>query len=148
MTIAFKAIRSPGALIDSSATQAALKKNMRKYADFLIHQLRQDYVDIPEGPNYKRKFHPPTGTEGVGGHWRQSVDADGNGVTVYNDVPYAKYVQGHLGEQSSYNVELGWNSIDTVALATRTYFNAQMGDAIREGIAKARRSRNRSGQFV
>ena len=148
MTIAFKAIRSPGTLIDSSATQAALKKNMRKYGEFLIQQLRHQYDEIPEGPNYTRRFKPPTGSDGVGGHWRQTVDADGNGVTVYNDVPYARFVQGHLGEQSSINRDVGWLSIDEIALATRTYFNAQMGDAIREGIAKARRSRNRSGQFV
>lgn len=146
MAVSFKSIRPPSKMIDEAATRAALTKNMRKYGDFLIQQLQAQYKDIPEGTNYQRRY--PRGRGGVGGGWRKSVDADGNGVTVYNDVPYARFVQGHLGEQSSLNREVGWLSIDEIAAATRVYFNEQVRDSIREGIAKARQNRNRKGQFV
>lgn len=148
MAISFKAIRTNPSLIDGRATEAALRKNMQKYCDFVVKKLRDDYTDIPQGSYYKRKYKPPTGKLGVGGHWRIKVSGNGQTGDIYNDVPYARFVQGHLGQQSQININAGWHSIDTVTAATRIYFNLKMGDAIKEGIAKARQNRNRIGQFT
>lgn len=168
MTVAFKAIRGNTAAIDAAATQAALKRNMKAYCNILIAELREDYNRVPEGPNYIRKykgggrsatastFHPrgrrPTSQGaagvGVGGGWKSRVSGDGQTGEVYNDVPYAKYVQGHDGEQSHINKSLGWRSIDKVARKTFPAFNKGMKDALEVGIAKARRERNKLGQFV
>lgn len=171
MTIAFKAIRSSGPMIDARATEAALRRNMKVYCDILIKELREDYNRVPEGPNYVRKYrgggsatawragsglgrrrHPrarlATDAGGLGGHWRSSVSGNGQTGNVWNDVSYAKYVQGHLGQQSMNNLEAGWRSIDTVVRQTRPVFNKLMKDSIEVGVAKARRERNRLGQFV
>ena len=169
MAISLKAFRnnSSGKVIDAAATTAALRKNMQQYCDILIKSLRTDYDTVPEGPNYIRKykgsgrasvntFHPrgrrstSQGARGVGvgGGWHSSVSGDGQTGEVWNDVPYAKYVQGHRGQQSSNNVDAGWGSIDDHADATRFFFKEKMGDAIKTGIGKARRERNKLGQFV
>lgn len=155
-------------MIDAAATTAALRKNMKLYCDILIAELREDYNRVPEGPNYIRKykggggrttfstFHPrgrrstSQGAHGVGvgGGWHSTVSGDGQSGIVYNDVSYARFVQGHKGEQSFNNLQAGWRSIDTVARQTQPAFNKAMKDAIETGIAKARRERNKLGQFV
>ena len=168
MTVAFKAIRpSSLSVIDGPATQAALRKNMKEYCDILIAELREDYNRVPEGPNYVRKYRSsgmrPIGVSftgrkrrrdfkkgfgvGVGGGWHSSVSGDGQTGEVYNDVPYAKYVQGHIGQQAEHHAKAGWRTIDTVVRQTRPAFNKGMKDAIEVGIAKARQSRNPQGQF-
>lgn len=167
MTVSFKAIRAPGKMIDAAATQAAIRKNMKTYCDVLIKELREDYNRVPEGPNYIRKYkssgraaantlHPRgrrrtsqgANSTGVGGGWHSTVSGDGQSGTVYNDVPYAKFVQGHKGEQSFNNLSAGWRSIDTVARQTLPVFNKLMKDSLEVGVAKARRERNKFGQFV
>lgn len=168
MPISFKAIRDTGKVIDAAATQAALKRNMKTYCDILIKELREDYNRVPEGPNYVRKYRGgksrPIGVSftgrkrrsdfkrgggvGVGGGWHSSVSSDGTSAEVFNDVPYAAFVQGHKGEQSFNNLQAGWRSIDTVARQTLPIFNKVMKDALEVGIAKARQNRNRLGQFT
>lgn len=167
MTVGFKAVRGNTKVIDAAATTAALRKNMKAYCDRLIADLRQDYVDVPEGPNYIRKYkgsgravvntlHPRgrrrtsqgAAGVGVGGGWHSSVSGDGQIGEVWNDVPYAKFVQGHIGQQSRNNRRAGWLSIDEHVINTIPNFNKEMGDAIGVGIAKARRERNKLGQFV
>lgn len=167
MAISFKAVRSDTKMVDALVTQTALKKNMKIYCDLLIKELREDYNRVPEGPNYIRKYKPsnrvPTNTlhprgrrptsqgaagVGVGGGWHSSVSGDGQIGEVWNDVPYAKYVQGHKGEQSFNNLSAGWRSIDTVARQTLPVFNKLAKDSVEVGVAAARRERNRKGQFV
>lgn len=167
MTVAYKSIRGNTKVLDPTATVSSLRKNMKTYCELLIKELREDYNRVPEGPNYIRKYkgsgrtpthslHPrgrrrtSQGARGVGvgGGWHSTVSGDGQSGEVYNDVPYAKYVQGHKGEQSYNNLAAGWRSIDTVAQQTRAVFNKLMSDSIEVGIAQARRQRSRTGQFV
>ena len=167
MTIAFKAVRTDTKAIDATATLASMRRNMQTYCDVLIQELREDYNRVPEGPNYIRKYKPSgrvstntlhprgrrstsqgAGGVGVGGGWHSRVRADGQSADVYNDVPYSKYVQGHIGEQSFNNRSAGWRSIDTVVRQTIPVFNKLAKDSIEVGIAAARRERNSRGQFV
>lgn len=167
MPIAFKAIRDTGKVIDAAATQAALRNQMKVYCEELIHKAQAEYDRIPEGPNYVRKYRGggsrPIGVSftgrkrrsdfkrgrgvGVGGGWHSSVSSDGTSGEVYNDVPYAGYVQSEA-HQSFNNKQRGWRTIEFIARSTSRVFQERMQIAINQGIAKARQNRTRTGQFT
>jgi hypothetical protein len=131
MTVTLQAIRpSRFDLISPERTQANVRRSMKRYLNEVKKILQENYNTVPTSPNYTRTHDLQQG-------WEVSVSPDGSQGFLFNETPYAVFVQGPKGggrgtgsRQTAAMRNRGWLSISDVARVTRPRFNELMNRSI------------------